>query len=150
MNDTAPPVPGTSGERDDDRTDDRTDDRAEDRAALDSLVDEWLTLPDVAEALGIAVSKVRGLVDDRTLVGIRRGERHTLQVPAAFLVTDGDAPHVLPTLRGTVLVLSDVGLDDPAILRWLFETEPSIGNAPIAELRAGRRAQVRRVAQALL
>ena len=120
------------------------------RPTLDDLVGEWLTLPDVAEVLGIEVSKVRGLVADRQLVGIKRGERNTLQVPAAFLVADGDEPHVLPTLRGTVLVLSDVGLDDAEILRWLFETEPSIGAAPIAELRAGRRAEVRRVAQALL
>ncbi|MFE6970539.1 Rv2175c family DNA-binding protein [Isoptericola sp. NPDC057653] len=137
MNDTASPAPVPDGATDD-------------RAALESLVDEWLTLPDVAEVLGTPVSKVRGLVAERTLVGVKRGERNTFQVPAVFLVTDGDVPHVLPTLRGTVLVLSDVGLDDPAILRWLFETEPSIGNAPIAELRAGRRAEVRRVAQALL
>ncbi|MFD6178957.1 MULTISPECIES: Rv2175c family DNA-binding protein [unclassified Isoptericola] len=137
MNDTASPAPGPAG-----ATDDRT--------ALEPLVDEWLTLPDVAEVLGIPVSKVRGLVAERTLVGIKRGERNTFQVPAVFLVTDGEKPHVLPTLRGTVLVLSDVGLDDAAILRWLFETEPSIGNAPIAELLAGRRAEVRRVAQALL
>ncbi|SKC72921.1 Rv2175c family DNA-binding protein [Krasilnikoviella flava] len=135
MNDTTAPEPGS-------HTDDRT--------ALESLVDEWLTLPDVAEALGTPVSKVRGLVSERTLVGIKRGERNTFQVPAVFLVTDDGAPHVLGTLRGTVLVLSDVGLDDAAILRWLFETEPSIGSSPIRELRAGRRAEVRRVAQALL
>jgi hypothetical protein len=135
VNDTTAPEPGTS-------TDDRT--------ALESLVDEWLTLPDVAEALEIPVSKVRGLVSERTLVGIKRGDRNTFQVPAVFLVTDDGAPHVLSTLRGTVLVLSDVGLDDAAILRWLFETEPSIGSSPIGELRAGRRAEVRRVAQALL
>ncbi|MFC7877595.1 Rv2175c family DNA-binding protein [Isoptericola sp. NPDC057391] len=139
MSDTTAPEPGAPGT---DSTDDRT--------ALESLVDEWLTLPDVAEVLGTDVSKVRGLVSERTLVGIKRGERNTFQVPAAFLVTDDGAPQVLRTLRGTVLVLSDVGLDDAAILRWLFETEPSIGAAPIRELRAGRRAEVRRVAQALL
>ena len=132
------PTPGSAGESVDDRT------------ALESLVDEWLTLPDVAEVFGTEVSKVRGLVSERTLVGVKRGERNTFQVPAAFLVTDDGAPHVLHTLRGTVLVLSDVGLDDAAILRWLFEVEPSIGATPIGELRAGRRAEVRRVAQALL
>ncbi|MCK9793342.1 Rv2175c family DNA-binding protein [Isoptericola sp. 4D.3] len=135
MSETTAPDPGS-------RTDDRT--------ALESLVDEWLTLPDVAEVLGTEVSKVRGLVSERTLVGIKRGERNTFQVPAAFLVTDDGAPHVLSTLRGTILLLSDAAMDDAAILRWLFETEPSIGGAPIRELRAGRRAQVRRVAQALL
>lgn len=143
MSDTTAPEPGTPAPG-------STDDRTDDRTALESLVDEWLTLPDVAEVLGTEVSKVRGLVSERTLVGIKRGDRNTFQVPAAFLVTDDGAPHVLRTLRGTVLVLSDVGLDDAGILRWLFETEPSIGATPIGELLAGRRAEVRRVAQALL
>jgi len=128
-------------------------DRPDDRTALEALVGEWLTLPDVAEALGIEVKKVRGLIAERSLVGIRRGERNIFQVPAAFLVSEeaeDRARHVLATLRGTVLVLGDVGLDDAGILRWLFETEPSIGRPPIEELRAGRRAEVRRVAQALL
>jgi len=145
VNDTTAPGPGDPS----DRTADPAADRTDDRAVLESLVEEWLTLPDVAEVLGIPVSKVRGLVSERHLVGIKRGERNTFQVPAAFVVTDDGAPHVLGTLRGTVLVLSDVGLDDAEILRWLFETEPSIGRPPIGELRAGRRAEVRRVAQAL-
>ncbi|MFI2102138.1 Rv2175c family DNA-binding protein [Isoptericola sp. NPDC019693] len=148
MNDTTAPGHGApaSGTTSSTSSTSSTDDRS----VVESLVAEWLTLPDVAEALGTEVSKVRGLVSERSLVGMKRGERNTFQVPAVFLVTDDGAPHVLPTLRGTVLVLSDVGLDDTAVLRWLFEVEPTIGAAPIEELRAGRRAQVRRVAQALL
>jgi hypothetical protein len=128
---------------------------------LDSLVGEWLTLPDVAEALGLEVGKVRRLVSDRHLVGVKRGERTTFQVPAAFLVpaTVGEATgpagaadgahEVLPTLRGTVLVLADAGFSDGEILRWLFDVEPALGEAPIDALRAGRKSAVRRVAQTL-
>lgn len=132
---------------------------------LDELVGQWLTLPDVADALGIDVGKVRRLVADRHLVGTKRGERTTFQVPAAFLVPrdrspESDAPEdapggapeafeVLQSLRGTVLVLGDAGFSDLEILRWLFDVEPSIGMAPIEALRAGRRAQVRRVAQSM-
>lgn len=133
---------------------------------LDELVGQWLTLPDVADALRTDVGKVRGLVADRHLVGTKRGERTTFQVPAAFLVprdrspesdpAPEDAPEdgtealeVLQSLRGTVLVLGDAGFSDLEILRWLFDVEPSIGMAPIEALRAGRRAQVRRVAQSM-
>ncbi|GAA1739695.1 Rv2175c family DNA-binding protein [Isoptericola hypogeus] len=117
-------------------------------APLDSLVEAWLTLPDVAEELGTDVGKVRRLVAERELVGVKRGERKTFQVPAAFLVTtDEDGTQVLAALRGTVLVLSDAGLPDVEILRWLFEPEPSIGTTPIEALRAGRKHEVRRVAQ---
>lgn len=135
MSETHAPEPGSP-------TDDRT--------ALESLVDEWLTLPDVAEALGIELSKARRLVSERTLVGIKRGERNTFQVPAVFVITDDGKPHVLSTLRGTVTLLSDAALDDAAILRWLFETEPTIGRPPVEDLLAGRRGEVRRVAQAML
>ncbi len=126
--------------------------------ALDSLVGQWLTLPDVAEALGLDVGKVRRLVGDRHLVGVKRGERTTFQVPAAFLVpatgaaADGaadGAQEVLPSLRGTVLVLADAGYSDDEILRWLFDVEPSLGEAPIAALRSGRKSVVRRIAQTL-
>lgn len=50
------------------------------RPTLDDLVGEWLTLPDVAEALGTDVGKVRRLVQERRVVGVKRGERTTFQV----------------------------------------------------------------------
>ncbi|AEG44557.1 Rv2175c family DNA-binding protein [Isoptericola variabilis] len=142
-------------------TPDRSSEASDTLHALDALVGEWLTLPDVAEATGLDVGKVRRLVNERYLVGVRRGERGTFQVPAAFLVpaTAGEAAgpsaategahEVLPTLRGTVLVLADGGFSDVEILRWLFDVEPALGEAPIAALRAGRKSAVRRVAQTL-
>ncbi|WP_402464788.1 Rv2175c family DNA-binding protein [Isoptericola aurantiacus] len=123
---------------------------ARDDQPLDDLVGDWMTLPDVAEALGTEVSKVRGLVSTRHLIGVKRGERTTFQVPAAFVVVEpGAAPHVLETVRGTVIMLGDAGFSDAEALEWLFSPEESLGTTPIEALRSGRRAPVRRAAQTL-
>jgi hypothetical protein len=116
---------------------------------LDDLVGDWSTLPDVAEALDLEIRRVRGLVADRHLVGVKRGERTTFQVPTAFLVTTDEGTRVLETLRGTATVLQDAGFDDAEALRWLFTEQESLDTTPIAAMRAGRRAEVRRLAQAL-
>ena len=112
---------------------------------LDALVEEWLPLPDVAEKLGIEVTRVRQLVQDRQLVALRRGERRIPSVPAPFL-KDGQP---LPELRGTLVVLSDAGYDDEQSVRWLFTADPSLPGTPVDALRAGRKAEIRRRAQAL-
>ena len=46
-------------------------------------------------------------------------------------------------------MLSDAGFSDAEALEWLLDEEESLGTTPIAALRAGRKAEVRRVAQAL-
>ncbi|HYY12438.1 MAG TPA: Rv2175c family DNA-binding protein [Kineosporiaceae bacterium] len=112
---------------------------------LDALVTDWLTLPDVAEQIGLDVGKVRRLLQDRDLVGTRRGERNVLSVPAALLL-DGQP---LPDLRGTLTVLADSGYDDRAALRWLFTPDDTLPGTPVDALRAGRKTEVRRRAQAL-
>ncbi|WP_345750622.1 Rv2175c family DNA-binding protein [Microbacterium rhizophilus] len=104
---------------------------------------EWLSIPDVAEALGETPGRVRRLLDDNALVGSRR--EGSLKIPALFLV-DGE---VLSSLRGTVFVLHDAGFSDDEAIDWLLTPEESIGLAPIEALRAGRKAEVRRVAQTL-
>ena len=117
---------------------------------LDALVPSWLTLPDLAERIGSDISRVRGLVRDRAVVGIKRGERTTFQVPEAFLTATRDGGEaVIPTLRGTVILLGDQGLSDAEILEWLFTVDDELAATPVEALRAGRRAAVRRVAQAL-
>jgi excisionase family DNA binding protein len=112
---------------------------------LDALVSEWLTIPDVAERLGLDVGKVRRLLQDGCLAAVRRGERNVLAVPAAF-VAHG-AP--LPDLRGTLMVLRDSGYDDEAAIRWLFTPDDSLPGTPIEALRLGRKTEIRRRAQAL-
>jgi hypothetical protein len=112
---------------------------------LDDLVTDWLTVPDVAERLGLEVGWVRRLLQDRYLVAARRGEPAVLSVPAA-LICDG-AP--LPELRGTLTVLADSGYADDEALRWLFTPDETLPGTPVDALRAGRKTEVRRRAQAL-
>jgi len=52
-------------------------------------------------------------------------------------------------LRGTLFVLADAGFSDENAMEWLLDTEDSLRAAPIDALLAGRKAEVRRVAQAL-
>lgn len=103
----------------------------------------WLTVPDLADRLGISATRVRRLLEDRHLVAVRRDG--VLKVPEAFL--DDEGP--LPELRGTVILLSDSGFADDDAVDWLLDEEDSLAAAPIDALRAGRKAEVRRIAQAL-
>lgn len=103
----------------------------------------WLSLPDVAEALDVTVSRVRRLLEDKELLAVRRDG--VLQVPSLFL--RDNAP--LKELRGTVIVLGDAGFSDEDAMVWLLEEQDDIGDSPLNALRAGRKSEVRRVAQAL-
>ena len=58
-------------------------------------------MPDIAERLGIPLSSVRRLIEDRELLAARIGERRVVAVPAQFLEET-----VLPYLRGTFTVLA--------------------------------------------
>lgn len=109
----------------------------------DTAGPKWLTIPDLVAALGITQSQVRRLIEDRALLAARMDG--VLQVPADF-VNEG-AP--LGELRGTIVVLGDAGFTDDEAIHWLLTEDDSLGVAPIAALRAGRKAEVRRVAQAL-
>ncbi len=104
---------------------------------------DWLTLPDVAELLGESGSRVRRLLETRSLIAVRRDG--VLQIPAAFFL-DGE---IVNGLQGTLILLADDGFSDEEAMRWMLEEEETLGVAPVDALRAGRKAEVRRVAQAL-
>lgn len=103
----------------------------------------WLTIPDLVEILGIGVSKVRRLIEDRALLAAKVDG--VWKVPESFL--RGGEP--LPELRGTIIVLADSGFTDEQAMHWMLNLEESLGTTPIDALRAGRKAEVRRIAQAL-
>lgn len=111
---------------------------------------DWLTVPDAAERLGTTPTQVRELLREGYLVAVRRGERSTLQVPAAAIVDGEDGPEVLATLRGTLTLLRDNGFSDDEAAAWLMAEEGELGATPLEALRQGRRAHVRRIAQSLL
>jgi len=103
----------------------------------------WLTLPELVERLGLPLGRVRRLIEDRALLATRIDG--VLKVPANFLV--GGEP--MGELRGTFIVLGDAGFSDDEAIQWLLNPEESLGASPVDALRAGRKAEVRRVAQAL-
>ena len=103
----------------------------------------WLTIPDLTELLGLKVSQVRRLIEDRALLA--RRVDGVWKVPQVFIV-DGEPMH---ELKGTLVVLADAGFSDEEAMNWLLAEEESLGVSPVAALLAGRKAEVRRVAQAL-
>lgn len=114
-----------------------------DRDHLDELVGDWLTVPDVAQRLGMPLSAVRRLIEDRELIALRRGERNVVSVPAGFIGATGP----LPALKGTFTVLTDAGFSDAEIIEWLFTPEPTLpggGGCPIDAMNAGFKTEVRR------
>lgn len=111
---------------------------------LETLVDDWLPLPDVAARLGTDIGRVRRMLDENQLIGLRRGRPPVLYVPAAFV-----EPELLPGLPGTITVLADSGFSAVDTLRWLFTPDSSLPGTPVEALRANRKTEVRRRAQAL-
>lgn len=106
---------------------------------------EVLPLPDVADRLGVPVTKVRQALKDGHLLAVRRNG--VLCVPALFLTADGEIVKGLP---GTITVLADAGFSPDDMLRWLFEHDDTLpGGTPIDALRATGGREVKRRAQAL-
>lgn len=103
----------------------------------------WLSIPDLTELLGVKVSQVRRLIEDRALLASRVDG--VWKVPEVF-IQNGEP---MSELRGTLIVLGDSGYNDDEAMHWLLSPEQSLTVSPIEALRAGRKAEVRRVAQAL-
>jgi len=105
-------------------------------------VPAWVTVPDLVERYGERLATVRRWLDDRDLIGVRRGPNKALSVPAAFLDEHGP----LPALRGTFTVLADGGMDDTEVIGWLFAPDATlpVDGAPIDAIRAGFKTEVRR------
>jgi hypothetical protein len=106
---------------------------------------EVLPLPDVADRLGLPITKVRQMLRDGQLLAVRKDG--VLNVPALFLTGDGEVVKGLP---GTITVLADSGFSPDDMLRWLFEPDETLpGGTPIEALRATGGREVKRRAQAL-
>ncbi len=108
-----------------------------------SELSPWLTIPELVERLGLSPGKIHRLIEDRQLLAVRRDG--VLRVPEVFLRDD----EPVRELRGTLVVLADSGFTDDEAMRWLLEHDGALDASPIEALRAGRKAEVRRVAQAL-
>ena len=111
--------------------------------------EQWFSVPEAAEALGVAQRDVRNMLADQRLVAIRRGEARALSISSLAFVEDQGRVVVLPSLRGTLTSLSDAGYDDEESWRWLTAANEELGERPIDALRAGRVHVVRRIAATL-
>lgn len=114
-------------------------------AAADVLAPdlEVLDLPEVADRLGLPITRVHQLLRDGQLLAERRGG--VLVIPADFIAAAG----VVKGLFGTVTVLRDSGFSTDEILRWLFTEDETLPGTPIEALRGDRGREVKRRAQAL-
>lgn len=104
---------------------------------------DWLTMPDLVEALDEPLGRVRRLIDEHYLIGSRRSG--VFAVPSVFLV-DG---HPLSSLRGTIIVLQDAGFTDDEVIDWLLAFDDSLERSPIDALLTGHKSAVRRLARTL-
>lgn len=105
---------------------------------------QWLTIPDLMEVLDLNQSQVRRLIEDNVLAATRVDG--VLKVPADF-IHEGEPLH---SLQGTIVLLRDVGFESDELVQWLISDEESLKTSPVDALKAGRKAEVRRIAQALL
>lgn len=103
----------------------------------------WLTIPDLVERMDLSPSRIRRLIDDHSIAAKRVDG--ILCIPESFL----DGSEVRPELRGTIIVLNDQGYKGEDVVDWLTSYEESLKTTPIDALIAGRKAEVRRIAQAL-
>ena len=125
-------------------TDQRSEADQQHAAVYENLVTAWLTLPDIAERMGLPVTRVRQLVSDRQILAVRRGESNALMVPADF-IQEG---RVLKGLPGTLTLLTDAKFSDEEAVRWLY-TDDDLPGSPVQALVENRGTEVKRRAQAL-
>jgi hypothetical protein len=103
----------------------------------------WINLPDVAEKLGISISKVHQMIRDRTLLAVRRDGVRV--VPAELVAND----IVLKHLPGILTLLHDAGYNDEETLRWLYAPDETLDGCGAVGLGGDRAREVKRRAQAL-
>jgi hypothetical protein len=112
---------------------------------LDELTSGWLTLPELADRLGLPITRVRQLLRERKLVAVERGTPPVKKVPVE-LVADGQ---LVKGLAGALTVLRDAGYDEEQSLRWLLTEDEVIPGRPVDAMAAGRHTAVKRRAQVL-
>ncbi|NKY49813.1 Rv2175c family DNA-binding protein [Nocardia vermiculata] len=85
-----------------------------------------LPLPDVADQLGIAVTRVHQMLRDHQLIAIRRAG--IAGIPADFFDSSGA---VVKTLPGLITVMRDSKYSDEEILEWIYAEDDSLPGRPI-------------------
>ena len=106
-------------------------------------VSDWISIDQAAELLGLSAGKVRRLIEEHYLFAVRVDKEP--KIPA-HLIIDGEP---LSSIRGTILLLLDIGLKLEEAIDWLYLDNDNLDETPIAALLKGHKAPVRRAAQTL-
>lgn len=106
--------------------------------------DDLLTLPEVADRLGIPVTRVSDMLEDHKLAATTCDGRRV--VPVAVL---GPNNEISKYVAGAITVLIDGGYDDEEILTYFFTPDDSLPGRPIDILHGPRAREVIRRAQAM-
>jgi predicted DNA-binding transcriptional regulator AlpA len=104
---------------------------------------EYLSYPEVAELLGLQITRVHQLVRDGELIYVVNAEE-SRRIPADF-IQDG---LVLKSLPQVIRLLRDARFSDEEILDWLYRADESIPGTPVNALRENRGTEIKRRAQA--
>jgi uncharacterized protein len=110
----------------------------------DALVGDWLSMPEVANRLGISANRIKQLLHDHKLLAVQR-PNGSVAVPAAFF----EGRQIVKGLHGTLTLLFDCGFGDAEALRWLFTVDDTLPGTPIQAMAEHRGTEVNRRAQAL-
>ena len=102
---------------------------------------EWVAMPDVAEQLGMPITRVHQLIRDHALLAVRRDG--VLRVPVELIAS----PNVRKHLPGVLTLLRDAGYNDEEALRWLYTADDSLPGIPAIALSGARATEVKRRAQ---
>lgn len=95
----------------------------------DDVVPESVTLlalPDVAEQLGMAVTRVHQLLRDHQIIAVRRDG--IAGIPKDFFDSDGA---IAKHLTGLITVMRDAKYTDEEILEWIYRDDSSLPGRPI-------------------
>lgn len=88
-----------------------------------------LPLPEVADKLGISVTRVHQMLRDHQLLALRRDG--VAGVPEIFFDPAGGVTKHLP---GLITVMKDAKYTDEEILEWIFTDDDSLPGKPIEAL----------------
>ncbi|MEV6280526.1 Rv2175c family DNA-binding protein [Nocardia sp. NPDC051832] len=88
-----------------------------------------LPLPEVADKLGISVTRVHQMLRDHQLLALRRAG--VAGVPEIFFDPHGGVTKHLP---GLITVMKDAKYSDEEILEWIFTDDDSLPGKPIDAL----------------
>ena len=103
-----------------------------------------LTVPDVADLLGVIVTRVMDDLNQHRLIAVQvDGVR---RIPARFFTDQGEINRFVP---GLIALLSDGGYSDEEILDFLFTEDESLPGRPVDALHGRLAREVMRRAQAM-